>query len=269
MGRQFSGDRFSNVVKLYAFYTPSHRVLKDEWFLPTLQDDYELVLKEYEQECSSGEYKSNGWRQAMFRKAELVIQGIKENWSDLFVYSDVDVQFFGPTMDFIFTCMEGKDMAFQRDSPEGGVCAGFFSCRANERTLKLWQDIRRGLLENQGGDDQDVLNHLLLRSTNGPSDLKRRIAVRVARHFSRYHECFIYSLIHTGNPYRIKWTYFPKEFFGGGTLTGRQWQPGMPLEIPKDIVLHHANWTVGLANKIAQLKFVQNVANRKIFSKFT
>ncbi len=132
-------------MKLYAFYTPSHQVLKDEWFLPTLEDDYDLQVEKYDQECQLGEYKSAGWTNSMLRKSDLIIRAITENWNDIFLYSDVDTQFFGPSSEILKNLAKRKDMIFQCDSPEGEICAGFFVCRANHRTLKLWQDIRANL----------------------------------------------------------------------------------------------------------------------------
>jgi len=65
------------------------------------------------------------------------------------------------------------------------------------------------------------------------------------------------------NPYGIRWNYLPRQFFGGGTLAGKAWKPGMVLQVPQDIVLHHANWTIGIENKIAQLKYVKNVVDSR------
>lgn len=56
----------------------------------------------------------------------------------------------------------------------------------------------------------------------------------------------------------VSWDYFPKEIFGGGTLTGRGWKPGDDLKIPSEIIIHHANWTYGLEDKINQLQFVRS-----------
>ena len=64
-------------------------------------------------------------------------------------------------------------------------------------------------------------------------------------------------------PYRIKWAYLPKEFYCGGILTGKHWQPGTELPLPRNIFLHHANWTIGIENKIAQLKLVKDMIEHR------
>jgi hypothetical protein len=37
----------------------------------------------------------------------------------------------------------------------------------------------------------------------------------------------------------------------------RRWRPGQPLNVPDDIVMHHANFTMGVADKLAQLRLVK------------
>ena len=58
---------------------------------------------------------------------------------------------------------------------------------------------------------------------------------------------------------------FPTEkFFTVGQVLGRQWQGETNFSIPKKILVHHANWTIGLKNKIKLLEIVKNrVHNRQ------
>ena len=63
------------------------------------------------------------------------------------------------------------------------------------------------------------------------------------------------------NPYGVTWDYLPSIFFGAGTLdaySGYLWKPGMEVDFPRDIVMHHANWTKGIKHKIAQLTYVRD-----------
>jgi hypothetical protein len=216
-------------MKLYAFYTPSHKAMMDTWFLPSIQDDYEIIIKEFPQESPSATYLSNGWTRTVIHKVEMLIDAVQENWHKIFIYSDTDIQFLGKTKNIILKHMEGKDLVFQKDSPKGTLCTGFFACRGNEKTLKLWQDVKAFMQKtNKNGDvvgDQKSLNHCL-RGCN--------------------------------NPYKISWDYLPKEFFGGGTFSGRGWLPGQKLTIPQNALMHHANFTKGIDNKIAQLKYVKH-----------
>jgi len=85
-------------MKLYAIYSKYNEKLKDEWFLPSLNDEFELVFKEAK--SFGGEYQTDGFREAVLEKSDLIINAIKENMGGLFVYSDVDIQFFKPIKPF-------------------------------------------------------------------------------------------------------------------------------------------------------------------------
>jgi len=118
-------------IKLYTIYTPSHEYMMNEFFLPSIQDDYEIIVEKHNQECQSGNFISAGWLETMIHKVDVVIRGIKENWGQIFIHSDVDIQFFRPTQDLIEKYMIGNDIAIQKNNKSGEICAGFFACRGN------------------------------------------------------------------------------------------------------------------------------------------
>ena len=212
-------------MRMYACYSPTHEVLFKDWFLPSIKDDYELIVEQHEQYCSSAVYMSDGWTNATLKKVDMIVKAIKDNWGKVFVYSDVDIQFFRPTKDILLKALDGKDMVIQRDSPQGIICTGFFACRANNNTLKIWQEVQRLLSDKSQppSDDQIVFNTLIGQKK-----------------------------------FPLVWNFLPVTFLSGGTLTGRHWNVGDTLPIPKDIVLHHANWTLhGVKNKIEELRYVR------------
>ncbi len=221
-------------MRLYAFYSPSHEVLLKNWFLPSIQDDFEVIIEKHEQECLSANYMSAGWKKAVSFKVGLIRRAIEENWGKVFLYSDVDVQFLAPAEEVLRKAIEGFDMVIQRDSPKGDACSGFFACVANEKTRALWaamEDLMAKTPKNV--DDQGCLNILLKART-------------VAN---------------------LKWKFLSESFFGGGTFQHKGWRPGLDLYIPADPIMHHANFTVGIANKVAQLQYVKaKVAQRQLAS---
>ncbi len=224
-------------MKLYAIYTPSHAILKDEWFLPSIQDDFDIVIKFHEQICPSGIFMSSGWAQTTIKKIELIIRAIEENWGKIFIFSDVDIQFFAPIQNKIEQLMGDNDMLIQRDNPKGTLCTGFFACRGNEKNLQLWKNAYVLMLNNKKiRDDQEALNICLNNPRNG-KDKK--------------------------NKYNVIWDYLPVIFFGGGSLTGYGWSAGKNWPIPENIVMHHANFTKGVENKIKQLKHVRDTVNAR------
>ena len=67
-------------MKLYYCFTKSHLILKEQWFLPSIKDDYEIICEEHEQDCDSGVYMKAGWVEAIKKKVDLIIRAIEENW---------------------------------------------------------------------------------------------------------------------------------------------------------------------------------------------
>jgi hypothetical protein len=222
-------------IKLYALYTPSHERMMRDYFLPSIQDDFDIILVSYDQECSHGSYMEKGWNKTMLHKVELVIRAIKENWGNFFIHSDVDIQFFRPILPAIVQAIEGKDIVCQQERPTGGLCAGFFVCRGNENTLQLWNDIYIYLVSSKDNqkNDQTLLNEFLLSK---------------------------YALTYQKNRYDVVWDYLPKTFMGGG-ITGSSWISGKQPVISKDIIMYHANYCIGVANKITQLNYIKKVVS--------
>jgi hypothetical protein len=223
-------------MKIYALYTPSHEILKDQFFLPSIQDDFDIVLEFCEQTCPTAGFMSEGWTKTTARKVDLIIRAIEENWGEIFIFSDVDIQFFRPIQDTILTLMKDNDIIMQKNNIDGVLCTGFFACRGNEKTLKLWTDVRETMKKKSSNSDQNSFNHCIKRRSKK-------------------------------NPYNVTWDYLPDTFFGGGTLTAHNgsyiWTPGKTLPVPHGIMMHHANWTKGVENKIAQLLYVQDEVRKQ------
>lgn len=257
-------------MKMYAFCTPSHLILKEEWFLPSLQDDYNLVFRDLEQigRIEDHIFGSPQFRQTMLCKVELIIQAIRDNQGEVFVFSDVDIQFFRPFKDIVLGLMEGKDLLIQQNAADGELCSGFFVCRGNEKTLALWQDIKEYITQSQDKEDQHALNHFLIyrkrnRIIQYGSRCLREI-LNMAIRCNLFPSQSLALLSDLKNDYRIRWGYLPKEFFSPGIAKKTNWSPGIEFPIPADIIMHHANWTIGVENKIAQLRYVRDAVNKRV-----
>lgn len=246
-------------MKLYSLCTSSHEKFKNEWFLPTLQDPYELIL-ENSSVKGAGFYFDESWVKVIHEKVELILQAIKQNPGEIFIYSDIDIQFFGPTQDAIQKSLSHCDLSVQQDSPYGIMGAGFFACRSNERTLALWKDIQFYIQAHPENHDQEALNQLWLDRTSFPIDsfwkllswLRKTSVQPLSNHLMTLLKPKLPSSIN------IKWNYLPPSFLSGGTLTGQLWEKGMAFPLPPDIILHHANWTQGVENKLAQMQLVRD-----------
>ena len=211
-------------VGLYIIYTPSHELLLNEWFLPSIKDNYDIRVTKIEQECLSARFLEDGWKKTTLEKVDMLIQAIRENWGQWFVYADVDIRFYEETEPTLKELIEGRDLAIQKNSPMGDVCTGFFACRANERTLKAWERTRKRMVQHEEESDQAAFNYVLMNEEE---------------------------------PSEIKWVYLPRTFMTGALSPGIEaGEPECTLLIPEGLVLHHANWTIGIENKIKQLEYV-------------
>lgn len=240
-------------MKLFCFYTESHQVFKDEFFLPSMKDDFEVVAIRGEQ-TSSAAYMEPGWTSLTTQKAEAIVQALNTVDDQVLVFSDVDIQFIAPVQDALLQHIADVDLVVQRDSPEGVLCSGFFAIRSNHRTRKLWDEVLRGLRGGEYADDQDALNGLLAGPLTPGRRSQRALAAAV-----RVFGVRILPRVLT-NRFGVRWRYLPPSFLSGGTLARRIWEPGMPLELPPGTLLHHANWTRGVANKILLMHEVRRIA---------
>ena len=207
-------------MKLIAIFSPSHECLKDEWFLRTLKDDYEVCLHRCDVR-GHGKYMQDDWTRAVLFKSDRIIEAIQDNWDDTFVYSDVDVIFFAPTRPTILHSLADRDIVCQLDDPSGNLCTGFFGVRANEATLRLWQHVRQSV--EREGRDQLAFNRLVRQQ----GDLRAG--------------------------------YLPRAFFGRGTFGWRRGFGRERFYIPPDAAMFHANWTIGVDSKIALLSHAQRI----------
>lgn len=215
-------------IKMYVFYTPSHEVLFERWFLPSIQDDFELVIERYDQQCQSATFKQQGWHETMLKKVDLIIRGVKENWGRWFIHADVDIQFLAPIYKEIIPLLGDNDMLVQWLDSCNIACPGFLVCKGNASTLELWTEIKKRMIDDPRKNDQDYLNDIIQ-----------------AKGYSK-----------------IKWAPLPIEFFAAGALEACEWKPGIDLKLPSKVLLHHATWTTGISNKIAQLGYVRNKVNK-------
>ena len=258
-------------MKLYALYTPSHEALAKEWFLPSLGDHYDLRVARQAQNGASDDhrYGTQAFNRTTLAKVELIIQAIDDNIDDVFVFSDVDIQFFEPAREALEASIRGRDIAFQQNQLNGEINSGFLVCRGNTRTLRLWECVRDVMRDRPEWNDQDALNHVMFRRVPAglrnrflSSATQRRLAALAMRGIAMHRVCHVLTLF--PNEFGVRWGYLPIEFFTTGMTRGTDWAPGQDLKVPKRIVMHHANFCVGVEAKVQQLNEVrQTVARRQ------
>ncbi len=204
-------------MKLYTFYTDTHEIFLKDFFIPSLKKgEYDLVIEKFNQDCHNGKYMTKGWNNTMRKKVQYIIRSIEECWGNVFIHSDCDVQFFKPSKQYFISEIKNYDIVLQDDVV--CYCAGFFVCRANGKTLRLFNSVLDNL--SQYDNDQDALNNYI-------------------------------------NSFEIKHKKFDNRVYTIAMAMGGRWY-GEEVEIPKDIIIHHANWTTGIDNKIKLLEYVRN-----------
>ena len=57
----------------------------------------------------------------------------------------------------------------------------------------------------------------------------------------------------------VRWGFLPRSVWTPGLADPEVWQPGRPLAVPRRILVHHANFCVGIDHKLAQLEAVDAV----------
>lgn len=247
-------------MRIYSLYTPPFAVFKEEWCLRTLPCDLEPHIELIE-EGNELTYGSESFNKLMLRKVDLILRAIEENPGELFVYSDIDVQFFRPFGETVTQLCKDQDLLVQRDSPQGHICAGFMIVRSNPRCLALFDAVHSSLSSDYGRHgDQSALNSILICAGQGEPDSTMPWHARVERVFQRQGKS-LSAMSQLPNAYQVKWNYLPEQFLNAGTIDGVRWQPGMKITLPADLVMHHANWTIGMEAKLEQLRLVSDMVS--------
>jgi hypothetical protein len=227
-------------MKFLTFYSDSHISLYEiflESFNKFLSEKYTLLTKKIEQRSQNGDYHSPGFDLTMVDKLDWIIENIDLEDTNPLIFSDCDIQFFG---DLKFD-LRDNDILFSHDfyenfnyswypdgktgySPYPNYCAGFFICKQNAKVLNFFKDVRSNLLNNLDGflHDQIVINKLIGEG---------------------------YDISHNKLNSDHYWTV-------GFSTNGKVWN-GQNFNVPKSVIVHHANFTIGIENKLRLIKLVK------------
>ena len=84
-------------------------------YLKKYNTDLELIDidRKYEQVCPTGEFRTSGWHQTTTYKLEYIIKIIKENYNNIIVFADPDIQFFGNIKEQLLIELGEYDIAFR------------------------------------------------------------------------------------------------------------------------------------------------------------
>lgn len=106
-----------------------------------------------------------------------------------------------------------------QDDSSSGYCMGFFICKPSKTIIDLFEDVRNNI--ESYGNDQLALNSLIYK-------------------------------------YNIRHKKLSNRFFSYGQLNRGVWSND-DFEFPNETLLIHANWTIGVDNKLKLIEKLKNI----------
>lgn len=138
-----------DAVTLYAFYKPGMQELLVT-SLEACEREYKIILHEQTVPMN------------IEQKIDAMLHGIQENWGGVFVLKDSETDAPPPKKEIVLKSLEHADIVVQKIGQAIG--AGYIACKANKRTLQLWETIKHLIDEHPTAPDHDYLNALLLEN---------------------------------------------------------------------------------------------------------
>ncbi len=217
-------------MKIYTLYSESHKILFDEWFLPSLKatnPDLRLISKISNQFCLSGNYMERGWKETMIEKDNYIIQSLEDSQpNEIIIHADVDVQFFKNIRENLdLKIFDMLDIVCQADGPNA-ACFGFMIMKNTENLKQMFRDIVKNVEQANDQTIHHINDQRILNSIHRSFDIKMKLL--------DYH---YFSNWMTQN---ITWS---KSLFPDFEAMDAN-------NIPSNLILHHANYVVGVQTKI-------------------
>lgn len=215
-------------MKIITFYSDTHYSIYSGFFLDSYKkylSHHELISKKVSQISPTGEYESEGFDLMMLEKVNLILENIDLLDDNPFLYTDCDVQFFG-NLEFE---IDNYDILFQNDFTSNNHCAGFFIAKQNQKVFDFFYEVKKRLMNSIGSKthDQTIINNLF---EEGYDKISKNML-----------------------PYKKYWTV-------AFSTNGAIWS-GQEILVPDEIIAHHANFTIGINNKLELLKRVKEIKN--------
>lgn len=179
-------------MKLYCCYTESHSRLFNDYFLPSIPPDLELVAHKLDMQ-GEDHFLSPRFLECITTKVRLIIDSLKASPGEGLIWSDVDILFFQFSSRQALALLEenGADILFQRSCFHNkDANTGFFICRANPQTIAFFQSVEEQMRREPHRNEESIVNEKL-------------------------HSC------------PLKWTYLPNSFY----VRSQGWPPPHDLTL--------------------------------------
>lgn len=212
-------------MKIATLYSPSHKKMLDEYFLPSfmaIKDD-NIWVKAVPVPQLAGDhpqFNSEKWKEFMFLKAKFLwdeLLDIPEG--DIYGFIDVDIINVNPFYNYVMDYIKDVDFIAQSDSPYPhylNICTGILFFKNNENCRNLLRATYEFLGKMPFKNEQEAFSYF-------------------AANRGKYAE--LKNLTFKLFPFEKAWTY--------GSISGRIWNnDDFDFKIPnkKDLLWLHANW---------------------------
>jgi hypothetical protein len=218
-------------MKIYTFYTPSHKEIYDKYFVESfnnhLSNDFILDTELGIQKTKNGDFSDPELGSSMDDKLILLKRAITENDGNWFIYADCDIQFFdnikNDINNYINLGMKENIDMFCQEDCNS-ICAGFLLIRSSKKMNDFIDLISKE--RHKFNNDQLAMNQ-----------------------YANY----------------IRYSFLPRNMYYtvGNYNGGRVWNAGDTVYLPNKILLHHANFTIGVKNKIIMMDQVKKINDMK------
>lgn len=156
-------------MKFLTFYTESHQILYEKFFLKSLKrsiPDCDIIaMRGSKQHCPSFTYHESGWAKTQSEKLKFVVDYCRTAPKDeILVFCDADIIFFKDFRDDIQKRLEGYDLVCQRAYSKRlvikvdnilvkhSMCSGFYAFRNNDRCLKFLEKVQESIVSDDNAD---------------------------------------------------------------------------------------------------------------------
>lgn len=215
-------------MKLYYMYDDSFSDMRD-MFIDNIKDSYtaiEIKIESPKFDINTPEdLKFGGGIDIWTSRVKNILSIIEQHQdNEPFIFSDIDIVFYKPTLPTINKLIESKDVLFLRElfdgihTPQGGnINFGFNVIRSNEKSYRFFNDVLNKVLDTEVWE-QMIINNLLYNT----------------------------------NDYDLKWDLLPPTFLS--TSVGLH-------NIDKNIMLYHANCAVKKEEKYNLINIVNKLVS--------
>jgi len=202
-------------MKILTVSSPGYRQLTDVFMRSVRHEPGHSLILALTDDLGGeiSQYGTAEFNRICKQKLEIIIDTLKRMpTGEVLLYCDPDVVLWGAPSWFENALIHSKTDLMTQQDPGSGHCMGFIAMRATRPVIDLLADVLSGT--NSKTSDQESFN------------------IQVRRNSS------------------VKLSYFPtNEVFCYGAFIGNMWT-GQEFNFPDTMQAFHANFTIGLSNKI-------------------